>query len=92
MVQSGLRSSSLHSLQYTPVSTDSPTKLSDDEPVIIEPPGMARSGKVVRKWQVFPGRSRFYCDGRIMMAKNAGIFYLTCGLIIVTSGLFFGFE
>jgi hypothetical protein len=27
-----------------------------------------------------------------MMARQTGIFYLTCTLIIVTSGLFFGFE
>lgn len=46
----------------------------------------------VKKWEVFPGRNKFYCDGRIMLATQAGIFYFTLFLIIATSACFFGME
>jgi len=47
---------------------------------------------VTRKWELFPGRNRFCCDGRVMMAPQTGVFYVTVCLIVGTSGLFFGFE
>ena len=45
-----------------------------------------------RNWEVFPGRNKFYCDGRIIMTRNNGVFYFTVVLIVITSGLFFAFE
>ncbi|XP_050432847.1 palmitoyltransferase ZDHHC18 isoform X2 [Adelges cooleyi] len=48
--------------------------------------------KVTRKWEMFPGRNRFCCDGRLMMAPNAAVFYINVVLIIGTSFLFFVFD
>ena len=45
-----------------------------------------------RKWEVFSGKNQFYCNGRVVMARQAGIFYLTVFLIAGTSGLFFVFD
>uniref|UniRef100_A0A672KB54 Probable palmitoyltransferase ZDHHC14 n=1 Tax=Sinocyclocheilus grahami TaxID=75366 RepID=A0A672KB54_SINGR len=50
------------------------------------------SQRLRRKWEVFPGNNRFYCDGRIMLARQCGVLPLTIGLIVITSGLFFTFD
>jgi len=46
----------------------------------------------MRKWRQFPGRNLFYCDGRLMLGRGLGLFYLTCFLIVVPTLLFLAFE
>ncbi|MCL4128642.1 UNVERIFIED_CONTAM: hypothetical protein GTU68_010469 [Idotea baltica] len=51
-----------------------------------------RMASVRKKWQLFPGRNQFWCDGRLIMARQTGIFYLTVALIVITNALFFIFD
>lgn len=44
------------------------------------------------RWQVFPGRNRFFCNGRIILAESLSLFYLTIFLIFTTCALFFVFD
>uniref|UniRef100_A0A5S6Q7K5 Palmitoyltransferase n=1 Tax=Trichuris muris TaxID=70415 RepID=A0A5S6Q7K5_TRIMR len=45
-----------------------------------------------RQWQQLQGRNRLCCNGRIIMAKQIGIFLLAVFLILVTLFLFFYFD
>ncbi|XP_039535598.1 palmitoyltransferase ZDHHC18a isoform X1 [Pimephales promelas] len=56
------------------------------------PCGRKSSQRLRRKWEIFPGNNRFYCDGRIMLARQCGVLPLTIVLIVITSGLFFTFD
>lgn len=45
-----------------------------------------------RKWEVFPGKNRFYCNGRIIVARQCGVLPLTLSLIVLNTTLFFIFD
>ncbi|XP_054620452.1 palmitoyltransferase ZDHHC18-B-like isoform X1 [Dunckerocampus dactyliophorus] len=54
--------------------------------------GGERLRRPKRRWEVFPGKNRFFCDGRVIAARQSGVLPLTIGLILVTSVLFFIFD
>ncbi|XP_077362494.1 palmitoyltransferase ZDHHC18-B-like [Festucalex cinctus] len=45
-----------------------------------------------RRWEILPGKNRFFCDGRIITSRQSGMVPVTLALILVTSGLFFIFD
>lgn len=54
--------------------------------------GRGPRARVTRNWQVFAGRNRFWCGGRLMTAPQPGVFLLTLGLLCGTSALHFAFD
>lgn len=45
-----------------------------------------------KRWEVFPGKNRFFCGGRIIMAKQINVFFVTLVLVIGVCALFFIFD
>ncbi|XP_016087477.1 palmitoyltransferase ZDHHC18-like isoform X1 [Sinocyclocheilus grahami] len=63
-----------------------------DPQALATPPPEHMPKRARRRWEVFPGKNRFCCDGRVMVARQGGVLPLTLALILITSGLFFVFD
>ncbi|XP_046699852.1 palmitoyltransferase ZDHHC18-B isoform X1 [Silurus meridionalis] len=78
--------------QIDPHALSTPTPGHTAAPASARPCQEKQSSRLRRKWEVFPGKNRFYCDGRIMVSRHSGVLPLTMGLILITSLLFFVFD
>ena len=47
---------------------------------------------VERRWKKWPGNNTFYCNGRLLTAKQVGVLVFLLVLIAVDAVLFFSFE
>jgi len=81
---------------YSQVSTKSDIEISPEKATyqMTKMPDPERNAlqQKVKKWEVFPGRNKFCCDGRLMVSTQTGIFYFTLFLIIATSAAFFALD
>jgi len=48
--------------------------------------------KYTKAWELFPGKNKFYCNGRILTTKDNKILFVSLGLITLTYGLFIAFD
>ena len=78
--------------EFYPLTPDYGTTKTPSEPPAAAAATSTMASPRQRKWEVFSGKNQFYCNGRVVMARQAGIFYLTVFLIVGTSGLFFVFD
>ena len=45
-----------------------------------------------RRWKKWPGNNTFYCNGRLLSAKQVGVLVFVLVLVFVDAALFFAFE
>uniref|UniRef100_A0A8K9V2T3 Palmitoyltransferase n=1 Tax=Oncorhynchus mykiss TaxID=8022 RepID=A0A8K9V2T3_ONCMY len=76
--------------QIDPQALSTPTPTLPPQHAVVQEEKKGETAR--RKWEVFPGKNRFYCDGRIIVAQQSGVLPLTLGLILVTTVLFFVFD
>lgn len=49
-------------------------------------------GKQQRNYQLFPGRNRFFCRGRLMTSREYWAFLIALVILLIPSALFFAFT
>jgi len=53
---------------------------------------MTKEPRYTKAWELFPGKNKFYCDGRILTTKDNKILFVSLSLITVTFVLFLAFD
>jgi len=82
----------LKAMSQPPYNTQSTPAVSSGNHQQVHPHQEVRPVKKYKVWEVLPGRNKFCCDGRLMMATSTGVLFFTIGLILSAVIMFFAFD
>ena len=83
---------SLAGAQRTPEPSSSDLERGDDRLVRASPATRSPPARPRRNYTAFPGRSKFWCDGRIMQGPDTTMILATVTLILAPSAVFAAVE